>query len=126
MNRSYRNTDERRAYRKQAAEQMRLYQSEPEEAMGAILLDLGLDFVAQADIDIEPRGEIVDFLVRLEQYKYWAIEVDGPEHKDGPDERRDRRLMNALSIRTLRFKNADLMERPLEVRQTIIDTLGLN
>ncbi len=91
--------------------------------MGSILRDLGEPFKSQCSLDGKSRGEIVDFYLGT---KHIAIEVDGPEHKGGPDRRRDRRLWMEHSIKTIRFKNETVLKWPDDVRRALIAALNLN
>lgn len=56
-----------------------------------------------------------------------AVEIDGPEHRrpeqKEQDEWRDRILLDARGIRTLRLSNDDVQERYLECRAKVVEAL---
>jgi very-short-patch-repair endonuclease len=108
---------------------MRQEQTPAEESMASILRDLGVMFLAQWPLEGESKGEIVDFLVyndNLGPDLWIAIEVDGPEHKEGPDRRRDMRLWMEHSIKTVRYTNEEVLERYDATRAKVIEALNLN
>jgi very-short-patch-repair endonuclease len=79
----------------------------------------GLKFRRQAVL----RGYIVDFYCPSRQL---AIEVDGPSHNARQDAIRDARILQKLSIETIRFSNAAVQNQMPEVLETIAAKCGLD
>jgi len=125
MNRSHRSATLRNAFCDVVALDMRRDQTEAELAMGSILRDLGLRFEEQYVVE-GSRNEILDFYIANSPVSGTAIEVDGPEHKKGPDRRRDTKLWMEHSIRTIRFKNDMVLKHPEAVSNGIRWSLGLD
>jgi very-short-patch-repair endonuclease len=100
---------------------MRRQPTEAEEAMDSLLEDMGLDaWESQVSLDAV-KGIVIDFLVRISGVGTFAIEVDGPTHRKGPDARRDRRLQLHHGITTIRVKNQDILEDREGVRAKLME-----
>lgn len=123
MNRSARSAEARASFREERADAMRRDPTPAEEAMMSLLVDMGVKFHFQFPTDAGARGEILDFLV-------WAyprtliVEVDGPEHKKGPDERRDRYFKYRHALETIRIKNKAILTEPEKVRAKLMEAFG--
>lgn len=122
MNLSHRDPESRAAFREQAADAMRRSPTDGEQAMAALLRDMGVAFHEQYPLELEPRGEIADFYL----FDHGIIvEVDGSSHKKGPDRRRDARIWQQLGhILVLRFTNKEVIFHPNKVRAKLSKALG--
>jgi very-short-patch-repair endonuclease len=118
MNRSKHSQETRDEFCQRVAEEMRRAPTESELAMASLLLDMGVSYQDQVVVKMTPRNEIADFIVEL-PYATLAIEVDGQNHKKGPDSRRDKRMKFQKGIETVRIKNEDILNHRETVRERL-------
>lgn len=118
MNRSKHSQEMRDNFCQRVAEEMRRAPTESELAMASLLLDMGVSYQDQVVVKMTPRNEIADFIVEL-PYATLAIEVDGKNHKKGPDSRRDKRMKFQKGIETVRIKNEDILNHRETVRERL-------
>lgn len=127
MNLSHRSSEERAGFRAIAADAMRRDPTLAEEAMAALLLDMGVAYRFQCDLTNweTGKGVIVDFLLIDDAgVPAMCLEVDGPEHRKGPDARRDRSIWNECRLLTLRITNKEILAHPNKVRTKLSKALG--
>jgi very-short-patch-repair endonuclease len=119
-NRSHRSPAERSAFLEaQAAD----HEPTPaEEAMAALLLEMGVKYRFQLVMTNwkNGKGVILDFALPEDGIPETCIEVDGREHRPGPDGRRDRALA-MLGIKTVRVRNQDILEDREGVRAKLME-----